>query len=255
MIFKSKTVVAASVIVAIAVSSGLLLTKTSPAPVESTLEKVVLEEVRENTTDPVLKFKVTEKVVTASNGGFLMGEVNDLTVDLAITQLELAKSIGNSRLTLVLDSPGGSVFAGIRLINYIRFSKTPVDTVCVGICASMAAHIHQVGSKRFMTPDSVLMFHPASGGVSGTLEGMTNQLTAVKRIVDGLDASIARRVKIDFKVFKARVADELWIETSNALLEGFVDEIVNISMPSISALVPPAFTPTEQTNTRYNFRM
>lgn len=255
MSFMNKKIAAATVMTAFTATAGLLFVKSSSVAPVPPLEKVVLEEPRNESTDPVLKFKVTEKVVSASNGGFLMGEVNDLTVDVAITQLELARSMGNDRLTLVIDSPGGSVFAGIRLVNYIRFSKVPVDTVCVGICASMAAHIHQVGKKRMMTPDSILMFHPASGGVSGTLEGMTNQIKVVKRVVDGLDASIARRVKLDFKVFKARVADELWIETSNALLEGFTDEIVSISMPPLSGLFVPAITPTEKTPTRYNFRM
>jgi len=156
---------------------------------------------------------------------FLNVGIERASVDYTIKALDLAASV-NDHVYLVLDSPGGSVVDGAKLINYVKYSDVTIDTVCDGMCASMAFHIHQVGKKRLMTNKSILMAHPASSGMQGTLEQMGNLLRTLTLYVDRLDFDVAKRVGIPFDKFKERVATEMWIESQDALSENFCDGIV-----------------------------
>lgn len=174
------------------------------------------------------KLKVTNLELEGNSTVRLEVPVDARSVALTINAMEQARKSGASRIYLILDSPGGSVLDGVKVINYIKSSPIPVDTICDGICASMAAHIHQAGARRLMTMKSVLMFHPASGGARGTIEQMSNQLAMFKLFIDRLDADVAARSKQDYAKFKARLVSELWIETTDAIAERFADGVVNI---------------------------
>lgn len=154
---------------------------------------------------------------------------DQVTVELAIDNLEQMVNKGYTDAYLILDSPGGSVLDGAKLISYMRNGPIRVHTVCDGMCASMAAHTFSAGHNRYMTDKSVLMFHPASGGVRGTLEQMSNQLNMFKLYVDRLDAFAANRAGVDYNTFKSRIVSELWLETEDALNEKFADNLAFIS--------------------------
>jgi len=191
------------------------------------------------TTEPLLKIEQTatadltkdKKVKTKTarvNGDqviYLNTPIVDETVDLTLQAIEAA-SRGEDEIYLVLNSPGGSVLAGARLINFMKNSGVTIHTVCEGLCASMAAQIHQVGKTRYMTPGSVLMFHPASGGVQGTMEQMSSQLGAFSRLVDRMDMEVAKRSGIDYKEFKARLESEYWLESQDAINDGLADSLI-----------------------------
>ena len=115
---------------------------------------------------------------------------------------------------------------GAELVSYIKSSGMTINTVCNGICASMAAQLHQSGKKRFMAEKSLLMFHPASGGVRGTLEQMLSQLKTIKLYVDRMDQEAVSRSKITYEEFRSLVADEIWLEGVDAIRLGFSDELV-----------------------------
>lgn len=178
------------------------------------------------TKDKVIRIKNLNTRI--DNTVYLNTVVNYQTVELVLEALQyINKNVG--RAYLVIDSPGGSVLDGVRLSNYIRYIGDVV-TVCEGLCASMGAQIHQSGKERLMTPGSVLMFHPASGGAQGTIEQMQNQITAFQRLVDRLDIAVAKRAGIKYEDFKARLTSELWLETQDAMAENFVDGIVALDV-------------------------
>lgn len=194
--------------------------------VTTTMTEVEKERFATNATG-----QLTVKATTLEVGDDVVrfdGEVTQKSVALTINALEDIRTKGAKKAYLLINSPGGEVFSGSRLTNYIKSSPIPIYTICNGMCASMAAHIHQVGYKRLMTPKSILMFHPASGGAQGTVEQMTNRIKILKQFVDGLDMDIAKRSGIDYKEFKAELATELWIETPEALSRHFADGVVNI---------------------------
>jgi ATP-dependent protease ClpP protease subunit len=175
-----------------------------------------------------------EKVTTASENVILFNvPVVEESVDATISMLEQSSAKVNY---LVLNSPGGSVLAGARLLAYMKNSGKNIVTVCDNICASMAFQIFQVGSRRLMTEKSVLMAHPASGGTQGTLENMMTQLSMFKLYVDRMDADTAKRAGIDYAKFKAMVADNIWAETPEALKLNLADGVIHlkVSMPVFS---------------------
>ena len=151
---------------------------------------------------------------------------------------------------VVLQSPGGSVFAGNVLVSAIQASKAPVYTICNIICASMAAIIHQYGHKRYQIDRSVLMFHPASGGVSGEVDKMFSRLSSVKRIVDKMNFEIASRANLTTDQFKKMWVDELWIDAEDATEQKFTDGLVstNVNASYLQVFGPqPFFKQTLQT--------
>jgi ATP-dependent Clp protease protease subunit len=234
----SKKLLQAAIIVGVFVLAGFTLTTTTTPLITSEVPVAEVPTPRaQATTNKDSSIVVSTLRLSSGNAALLTGVIEGALIDYVIANLQAATDAGAERLYLVIDSPGGSVFAGVKLINFIRSSRVPIYTVCNGMCASMAAHIHQVGTKRFATMSSVLMFHPAAGGVQGTLEGMLNQIQALKNLVDRLDANVASRAKMDYTVFKTKVSTELWLETVDALNEGFLDGVVNVIIPSVNVQI------------------
>lgn len=161
---------------------------------------------------------------------FLSGEVgaNSLQVAQQIASLS-AKS--NDAIYLLIDSPGGSVMDGAMIISAIEASKAPVYTVCMQLCASMAAMIHQYGSERYAVDRSILMFHPASGGVGGTLEQMRSRLGYIYKYVTKMNAHVASRTGLELNKFQEMYMPELWLDAEDALSLRFVDKIVSVDVP------------------------
>jgi ATP-dependent protease ClpP protease subunit len=171
----------------------------------------------------VEKFKVDVRTVSASDVVLFNTPVSGETVDAAI---ELLSEARGSTIYLVLDSPGGSVIDGARLINYIKYSGKNIVTVCDNMCASMAFQIFQVGKQRLMTDKAILMAHPASGGAQGTIENMFELIKMIKLYVDRLDAEIANRSGMKYSDFKALIADNIWAETPESLKMNLADGVV-----------------------------
>lgn len=145
------------------------------------------------------------------------------SVDMAISLLSRASG---KTIYLVLNSPGGSVIEGTRLINYIKYSGKNIVTVCDNLCASMAFQIFQVGKKRLMTDKAILMAHPASGQAMGIIENMYELIKTIKLYVDRMDAETAQRAGIPYDKFKMMVFNNLWAETPEAVALNLADGVV-----------------------------
>lgn len=224
------------------VVAGLFLYPISPPSKESPkVGDVVKERVREVddrgsgyvgtlTVEPTLTSEnkgKTYKVLdlTDENTVELIGEVNDTSMDKLIADIQ-AKQGKVRRIYLLIDSPGGSVFAGARALATIQGSGVPVDTVCIGFCASMAAQLHAVGAKRYMTSQAVLMFHPASGGLQGDFNIMASRMVFLTKYFAKMDLYVADRAGIPYEEFKKRLRDEYWLDAEDATSEHFNDRIV-----------------------------
>lgn len=101
---------------------------------------------------------------------FMTGPVNDQMADVLIAQLLYLESEGDSDITMVINSPGGSVTAGLAIYDTLQFIKPDVATIVVGQAASMGSFIAQAGAagKRAVLPSSRTMVHRVSSGTSGT---------------------------------------------------------------------------------------
>ena len=223
---KVKLVVLGLLVVGGLFSYKLTNNRSKLVPVTSTFTEVTQQRSVTNTTGE-LTVKATN-IEVGNDTVRLETVVTQQSVAVTINALEDIRKSGANKAYLLINSPGGDVFAGLRLVNYMKASSMPVYTICNGLCASMAAHIHQAGTKRLMTPTSILMFHPASGGTQGTIEQMTNRIKIIKQVVDELDGYIAKRSGVDYKEFKTELATELWVETPEALQRHFADGLVNL---------------------------
>src|ERR1700712_1734553 len=105
----------------------------------------------------------------------LVGPVNDQTANLVVAQLLFLESENPDKdISLYINSPGGSVSAGMAIYDTMNFIKPSVSTLCIGMAASMGAFLLAAGEKgkRFALPNSTIMIHQPSGGVSGQVVGI-----------------------------------------------------------------------------------
>lgn len=159
----------------------------------------------------------------------LAGEVNGVSSASVIRGIK-ALQANKAPIYLLIDSPGGSVLDGAQVLSAIEASKVPVNTVCMRMCASMAFVIHQFGTKRLAVSRSILMAHPASGGVNpGQIQNMLNLLKTITNYIDKMDAFIAKRAGLGTEEFHAMIAHELWLDAEDATARRFNDEIVYIT--------------------------
>lgn len=175
------------------------------------------------TSDSKKPLKVLE--LTDENTVEFIGEVNDASMDKLISDINSAQA-KTARIYLVIDSPGGSVFAGARAMQAIQGSRVPVYTICVGICASMGAQLHALGVKRYMTTQAVLMYHPASGGLQGDFNIMSSRLVFLTKYFAKMDLYIANRAGIPYEEFQRRLRSEYWLDAQDATFERFNDNVV-----------------------------
>jgi ATP-dependent protease ClpP protease subunit len=204
---------------------------------------------------PEIAFKVKSLKLDAEQVVNLNGGVNANSVRAVIARLEAVKLMGYDNALLVINSPGGSVFDGAELVAYMKASSLKIDTYCKLLCASMGAHIHQAGRVRYMGEKSIIMFHPASGGLRGSLEEMQSMLKMITVYVERFDREAVRRSKMDFETFKKLSRDELWLEGVDALTLGFTDSIAildiqNQSMVDLLMPPPPSIEDRRQRNLR-----
>lgn len=208
------------------------LTLPNLAPITTPTNTIVpvIKNVDQNTVVPsVLNNTQTKKVeritLSSSQVVLLGGVISDNAYEVA-NEIKV-KSKDQTDLYLLIDSPGGSVLDGALILSAMEASPARVHTVCVSLCASMAFIIHQHGVTRMAQDRAILMAHPASGGLQGTLEEMNSRLSTIMRYVDKMDARIASRVGMDLPAFKSLIVSEFWVDSEDALQRKFLDKIVD----------------------------
>jgi ATP-dependent Clp protease protease subunit len=116
---------------------------------------------------------------------FIDGEIGDLTADLVVAQLLFLESQDPERdISIYINSPGGSVTAGLAIYDTMQYIKPPIQTICLGQAASMAALILTCGTagKRFVLPSSRLLIHQPWGGVQGQVSDIKVQAKEILRL-------------------------------------------------------------------------
>ena len=158
------------------------------------------------------------------------GGVDAQSVDRAIRDLDRAVVGGHRAVLLEIDSPGGSVFAGLRLAKAIERSPIPVYCVVDGVALSMGYYLLQSCEQRIMTARSILMIHEPSissfaQSTPGQLQDRANMLRALSR---ALVEHMALRMKISADELEAKIRDrDWWMEHREALQVGAIDAVVD----------------------------
>ena len=140
---------------------------------------------------------------------FLAGPVSDMNANVVIAQmLYLASKDSKRDIKLYINSPGGSVTAGLAIYDTMQYLKCPVSTICIGLTASMAAVILAAGTKgkRFSLPNAEILLHQVAGGMQGQAADI--EITA-KQIVKMKEKLNKQFNCEDFSVFRLTTGEQL----------------------------------------------
>ncbi|MCE5197172.1 MAG: ATP-dependent Clp protease proteolytic subunit [Negativicutes bacterium] len=157
---------------------------------------------------------------------FLNGEVNMYSVNLVIAQLLFLEAEDPEKeINLYINSPGGEVYSGLALYDTMQYLKAPVNTICVGLAASMAAVILSAGKKRMALPHSRILIHQPLGGAQGQAADIKIQAEEILRIRQTLNEILAKHTKQDIKEIENRTDRDNYFTAPEALEFGLIDQI------------------------------
>ncbi|AEK22871.1 ATP-dependent Clp endopeptidase proteolytic subunit ClpP [Capnocytophaga canimorsus] len=160
---------------------------------------------------------------------FLGTDVNDHMANIIQAQLLFLESVDNAKdIQIYINSPGGSVYAGLGIYDTMQFIKPDVATICTGMAASMGAVLLCAGAagKRSALPHSRVMIHQPSGGAQGVATDMEINLKEMLKLKDELYQIIANHSGQPFdKVYKDSERD-YWMKAEEAKAYGMIDEVL-----------------------------
>jgi ATP-dependent Clp protease protease subunit len=160
---------------------------------------------------------------------FLGGPVNDIIANSIIAQfLFLASKDDKKDIQLYINSPGGSVTAGLAIYDTMQYIKCPVSTVCVGMAASMGAVLLASGAKgkRFALPNAEIMLHQVAGGAQGVATDIEINARQIIRIKESLNNIIAKHTGQKIEKITADTDRDFYLTAESAKEYGIIDEVI-----------------------------
>jgi ATP-dependent Clp protease protease subunit len=160
---------------------------------------------------------------------FLDGEINDLSADLVVAQLLFLDGQDTEKdINLYINSPGGSVTAGLAIYDTMQYLKCGVQTICLGQAASMAALILTAGSegKRFVLPSSRVLIHQPWGGAQGQARDIGIQSKEIVRLKKLTIDYFARHTGKDTARIAADMERDFYMSAADAVNYGIVDSVL-----------------------------
>ncbi len=160
---------------------------------------------------------------------FLSDEVNDVTASLVVAQLLFLESQDADKdISFYINSPGGSVSAGLAIYDTMNFIKCDVSTICVGMAASMGAFLLSAGAKgkRFALPNSEIMIHQPLGGYQGQASDIKIHSDHILRTKDKLNRIIALNTGKPLEVVERDTDRDNFLTAQQALEYGLIDKVI-----------------------------
>lgn len=160
---------------------------------------------------------------------FLGGPVNDLLANLVIAQLLFLEHEDPKKdITLYINSPGGSVTAGMAIYDTMQFVKPDVATICVGMAASMAAVLLAAGKKgkRFALPNSEVLLHQVMGGAEGQAVEVEIAAKHILKIKERLNQVLSKHTGKPVAQIEKDTDRDFFMDAEEAKKYGVIDEIV-----------------------------
>jgi len=160
---------------------------------------------------------------------FLTGPITDIVANSTIAQfLFLSSQDPNKDIRLYINSPGGSVTAGLAIYDTMQYVKPDVSTVCIGMAASMGATLLTAGEKgkRFALPNSEILLHQVMGGVSG--EAIEIEITAkqIVKIKDKLNKILSKHTGQPLQRVETDTDRDFYLSAQEAKEYGIIDKVI-----------------------------
>ena len=159
---------------------------------------------------------------------FISGEINDQTANLAIAQLiYLEYKDPDKDITMYINSPGGSVSAGMAIYDTMQYIKCDVSTICVGMAASMGAVLLSSGTKgkRYALPNSEIMIHQPLGGAQGQARDIKIQADHIIKIKNKLNKILSENTGKPIEEVEKDTDRDNYLSADEALSYGLIDKI------------------------------
>ena len=160
---------------------------------------------------------------------FIGGEVDDFMANLAVAQMIFLEAEDPDKdIFLYINSPGGSVTAGMAIYDTMQHVKCDVSTTCIGMAASMGAFLLAAGTKgkRKALPNSEVMIHQPSGGTSGVATDIAIHAEHIVKIKKRMNQIMAERTGQPLKKIEADTERDNFLSAEEALEYGIIDEII-----------------------------
>ena len=160
----------------------------------------------------------------------LLGEeVNDTTASLIVAQLlYLEAQDPDKDIQFYINSPGGSVTAGMAIYDTMQYIKADVSTICIGMAASMGAFLLAAGTKgkRLSLPNAEIMIHQPSGGFQGQATDISIHARNILRIKDNLNSILAQNTGKSIEVIRDATERDNFMSAQEALEFGLIDRVI-----------------------------
>ncbi len=160
---------------------------------------------------------------------FLSDEVNDATASLVVAQLLFLDSEDPDKdINLYINSPGGSITAGMAIYDTMQYTKADVSTICVGMAASMGAFLLSAGAKgkRYALPNSEIMIHQPLGGTQGQATDIQIHAERIIKMKEKLNKMLSENTGQSLDKIKADTERDNFMSAKEALKYGLIDKIV-----------------------------
>ena len=159
---------------------------------------------------------------------FLVGPVTDQSANLVVAQLLFLESENPDKdISLYIDSPGGSVYAGLSIYDTMQFIKPDVSTICLGMDASMGAFLLAAGAKgkRFALPNSRIMIHQPSGGTNGTAADIEIQAKEILELRSRLNTILSEHTGQSIEKIAVDTERDNFMSSAQAVEYGIIDGV------------------------------
>jgi ATP-dependent Clp protease protease subunit len=193
-------------------------------PIENALVPMVIEQTsRGERSYDIYSRLLKERVI------FLVGQVEDHMANLIVAQMLFLESENPDKdIHLYINSPGGSVTAGMAIYDTMRFIKPNVSTMCIGQAASMGAFLLSAGEsgKRFALPNSRVMIHQPLGGFQGQASDIQIHAQEIQHIKQRLNQALADHTGQDIETVERDTDRDNFLSAEQAKEYGLIDEVI-----------------------------
>ena len=158
----------------------------------------------------------------------LSGEIDDILANSVVAQLLYLDSLNHDDISLYINSPGGSVTAGMAIYDTMNFVKSDVSTICLGMAASMAAFLLSSGEKkkRYILPNAEVMIHQPLGGAQGQATEIKIAAEHILKLRDKLNHILAENTGQKIGDIQKDTERDNFMDSKEALEYGIVDKII-----------------------------
>lgn len=158
----------------------------------------------------------------------LSGEIDDNLANSVVAQLLYLDSVNHDTISLYINSPGGSITAGMAIYDTMNYVKSNVSTICIGMSASMAAFLLSCGQKglRYALPNSEVMIHQPLGGAQGQATEIKIAAEHILKLKEKINKILSKNTGQDLEKIQNDTERDYFLSAEEALDYGLIDKVI-----------------------------